>query len=92
LVLTPAFTNPVKPCKNSYRKFDLLYRPEDDTAGRPEMLAEIKDFTGYHRDHNYARRIESAVEAIKKGAYHYLRNPLIIYLQIFAQKPGNITS
>ncbi len=88
---TQLFTNPVDALHKIHtEKFDLAFidlkmRPLDGL----EMLAEIKRISPDTTVTIITAHgsIESAVEAIKKGAYHYLQKPFnYTELQIFAQK------
>jgi NtrC-family two-component system response regulator AlgB len=85
------FTNPVEALQKIHtEKFDLAFIdlkmiPLDGL----EMLAEIKRISPDTTVTIITAHgtIESAVEAIKKGAYHYLQKPFnYTELQIFAQK------
>ena len=88
---TQLFTNPVEALQKIHtEKFDLAFIdlkmiPLDGL----EMLAEIKRISPDTTVTIITAHgsIESAVEAIKKGAYHYLQKPFnYTELQIFAQK------
>ncbi len=88
---TQLFTNPVEALQKIHTvKFDLAFIdlkmiPLDGL----EMLAEIKRISPDTTVTIITAHgsIESAVEAIKKGAYHYLQKPFnYTELQIFAQK------
>jgi DNA-binding NtrC family response regulator len=88
---TYLYTDPVEALQKIHtEKFDLAFidlkmQPLDGL----EMLAEIKRISANTTVTIITAHgsIESAVEAIKKGAYHYLQKPFnYTELQIFAQK------
>jgi NtrC-family two-component system response regulator AlgB len=88
---THLFTNPVEALQKIHtEKFDLAFidlkmQPLDGL----EMLAEIKRISPDTTVTIITAHgsVESAVEAIKQGAYHYLQKPFnYTELQIFAQK------
>jgi DNA-binding NtrC family response regulator len=88
---TQLFTNPVEALQKIHtEKFDLAFIDLKMTPlDGMEMLAEIKRISPETTVTIITAHgsIESAVEAIKKGAYHYLQKPFnYTELQIFAQK------